>query len=105
MLERLSRLVYEGGRWFDRNDPNIGQIISGLVSNFALPWFSELGSFSALTEALTENRFRRQVAWGMQAAILKAAGEVSAARSFLQQLHDVDPVRVQVYAASIGIEL
>jgi hypothetical protein len=105
IVERLSRLVYERDQWFERNDPNIGQIISGLISNFALPWFAELGSFSALTEALTANRFRRQVAWGTQAAILKAAGEVSAVRSFLQQLQDVDPVRVDAYAASIGIEL
>ena len=41
----------------------------------------------------------------MQAAILKAAGEVEAARFFLTQLQDVDPVKVEAFAGRIGIEL
>jgi hypothetical protein len=65
----------------------------------------KLSSLSAIRGALAANRFHRQVAWGTQAAILKVAGDTEGARSYLAQLQDVDPVKVKVFASSIGIDL
>ena len=103
--ERLSRIVYEEDRWFDRDDPNVAQTICDLVTSCALPWFGELSSLSAIKGALVANRFHRQVAWGTHAAILKVAGDTEGARSYLAQLRDVDPVNVKVFASSIEIDL
>jgi hypothetical protein len=103
--ERLSRIVYEKDRWFDRDDPNVARTICDLLKSYALPWFGKLSSLSAIRGALAANRFHRQVAWGTQAAILKVAGDTEGARSYLAQLQDVDPVKVKVFASSIGIDL
>lgn len=103
--ERLSMLVYGKDQWFDRDDPSIGEIISSYISSHGLPWFASLNSFPAITEALKAKRFRSYVGWGMQAAILKAAGKVEEARFFLTQLRDVEPVKVEILADRIGIGL
>jgi hypothetical protein len=103
--ERLSRIVYEKDRWFDRDDPNVAQTICDLVTSYALPWFGKLSSLSAIRGALAANRFHRQVAWGTHASILIVAGDTEGARSYLAQLQDVDPVNVKVFASSIGIDL
>lgn len=101
---RLSVLVFGRDNWFDRNDPTVARKISDLISSHALPWFAALDCLSSIKNALADKRFRRQVAWGTHAAILKAAGDAPAARSFLAQLHDVDPINVKVFASRIGLD-
>lgn len=103
--ERLSTLVFGKDIWFDPNDPIVDLTVSGLVLKHALPWFARLGTLEVIARQVKKGEYPPLASWGYSAAILKAVGDTAGARSFLQQLRDVDPRTVKVFASSIGIEL
>lgn len=104
---RLPRLVYGNSYWFVRSDPSVGQIIADLLSSHALPWFEKLSSVYSISAELQAGRIPGPIGWGMKAAIFKVSGELAAARTLLLDLRNEgpDPVRVEVFASLIGIDL
>jgi len=107
---RLSTLVYGSRgpeRWFDRSDSSVGQTISELLSGYALPWFEKLSSLSSIAEELKADSSLWWIVWGIQAAIFKVSGDLEAARSLLweRRSNDRDPIKVEVFASCIGIDL
>ena len=103
--QRLSTLVFGKDVWYDHSDPVADLTVSGLLLNHALPWFARLRTLQAIAAELKKGLRPLLTGWGYHAAILKAAGDATGARSFLAQLRDVDPLNVKVFASSIGVEM
>jgi hypothetical protein len=103
--QRLSSFVFGKDIWFDHNDPVVGQKISGLLLSHVLLWFEKLGTITAIAGELKAGRRPFFVGWGGHAAILKAAGETEAVRSFLKDLPRIPKPMIEALAAQLGIDL